>query len=93
VPSNRTAVTYCARAKLLTLLGEGFGVFFKSHPLGSLELHFHDEMPVGNWVQLEKTPRVYVDHLTFRKIRPEDSIDFSFDTQEFIIKHELSLTD
>jgi hypothetical protein len=84
--TDRSAVTYCGRAKLLNLLDGKFGVFFVSRPTGSLELHFCDRFPKGHWVQIEDTPRVFVDTRTFRKIRPESSIDFDFNSQEFIIR-------
>lgn len=83
---GRSPVTYCARAKLLSLLDGKFGVFFKSHPLGSLEIHFLEHMLQGGWVLLETTPAVYVDEITFHQIGDEAAIDFDFQSQEFIIK-------
>ena len=82
----RSQVTYCGRAKLLSLIDGKFGVFFVSRSQGSLEIHFCDDMPRGHWVQLESTPRVFVDTTTFRRLKLENSIDFDFDTQEFIIR-------
>lgn len=87
--SNRTPVTYCARAKLLSLLGdEKRVVIFKTPPLGSLEIHFLDDTPKGEWVFLTMYPRVYADAATYKRIGFESAIDFDFDTQEFIIKRD-----
>ena len=86
--SNRSSVTYCGRAKLLSLIAEKFGVFFVSQPHGSLEMHIKSDMQSGEWVQLETVPRVYVDSLTFQKIQLENAIDFDFNTHEFIIRQE-----
>lgn len=85
IRSKRSAVTLCARAKLLTLLDQKFGAFFSGSNHGSLELNFFDSLPSGNWLQLENTPRVFVDYTTFNKIESESSIDFDFSTQEFVI--------
>jgi hypothetical protein len=87
--SNRRAVTYCARAKLLSLLGgEKRAVIFKTPPLGSLEILFLDDAPKGDWVFLEMYPRIYADAATYKRLGTESSIDFDFDTQEFIIKRD-----
>lgn len=82
---NRSLVTYCGRAKLLSLIANRFGAFFVSDPEGSLEIHIFDDMQTGEWVQLETVPRVYVDLTTFKRAQ---SIDFDFDTYEFVIEKE-----
>jgi len=86
--SNRTSVTYCARAKLLSLLngGEKQSVIFKSHPLGSLDILFLEDSPKGEWVLLEMYPRIYADLVTYKRLQIESAIDFDFQSQEFIIK-------
>jgi hypothetical protein len=49
---------------------------------------FLSEMPQGDWVLVEKTPRVFVDYKTFRLLEAESSIDFDFQSQEFIVRRE-----
>ncbi len=83
----RSAVTYCARTKLLTLVGKKFGVLFKTHPLGSLEIHFLENAIQGGWVLLETIPAIYVDLKLFEKLG-DSSIDFDFQAQEFIIRKD-----